>query len=28
MCSTNCHAQELREQTAMQDSNCDARFIH
>ena len=28
MCSRNRHAQELRKQTAKQDSNCHARFIH
>jgi len=28
MCSRNRHAQELWEQTAIQDSNCRARFIN
>jgi len=28
MHSRNRHAHKLREQTAMQDSNCDVRFIH
>ena len=28
ICSRNRRAQELREQIAKQDSNCDARFIH
>jgi len=28
MCSIIRNAQELREQTATQDSNCDAKFIH
>jgi len=28
MCSRNRRVQELGEQTAMQDSNCHARFSH
>jgi len=28
VCSRNCHTQELCEQTAMQHSNCHARFIN